>query len=250
MKAIVLGAGKGKRLHSEKYKMPKVMRIVSGRPLLFYVLENLKFCDEIIIVVGYKKEIVIEAVGPEYTYVDQKEMKGTGHAVATTKKAIGGYKGPVLIAFGDMPLFEKSTYMKLFELYTETKADCVNLTCIYGKKENTPHYGRIIRDRDGDFVEIKEHRDCTEEEKLIKETNVGVMVCNVPDMYKYLDMLGCSNSQSEYYLTELPGIMKKDGMKVVIHTIYDTEEAMGANTPEDLIEIEKIIKKRKIYKYD
>ena len=84
-----------------------------------------------------------------------------------------------------------------------------------------------------------------QEEKLIRETNVGVMVCNVPEMYDYLDMLDCNNSQGEYYLTELPALMKKNGKKVVIHSILDTDEAMGANTPEDLDNIIKVLEKRR-----
>ncbi len=245
MKAIVLGAGKGKRLLSEKHDMPKVMRMAGDRPLLFYVLDSLGFCDEIIVVVGYKKEKVIESSGPSYTYVDQKEIKGTGHAVAVTKDTMGDYTGPVLVAFGDMPLFRISTYKKMFEIHKKTGADCTNLTCTYPEDEYLPHYGRVIRDINGEFIAVHEHRDCTEEEKLIRETNVGVMVCNVPEMYDYLDMLDCNNSQGEYYLTELPALMKKNGKKVVIHSISDTEEAMGANTPEDLDNIIKILEKRR-----
>lgn len=245
MKAIVLGAGKGKRLLSEKYDMPKVMRTAADKPLLFYVLESLGFCEEIIIVVGYKKNKVIEAAGPAYTYVDQKEMKGTGHAVAVTAEAIGNYKGPVILTFGDMPMFRESTYKRMFKIHKETGADCTNLTCTYDKDEKLPHYGRIIRDEKGEFVTVREHRDCSDKEKLIRETNVGVMVCNAPGMYTYLGMLNCSNSQGEYYLTELPAVMKQHGKKVVIHSINDTDEAMGANMPEDLENIIRVLGKRR-----
>lgn len=244
MKAIVLGAGKGKRLLSEKFEMPKVMRLASGKPLLFYVLENLAFCDEIIIVVGYKKEKVMEAAGPSYTYVDQKDMKGTGHAVAVTEDALKNYNGPVILTFGDMPMFREDTYKKMFDIHKETGADCTNLTCMYSEDEELPHYGRIIRDGNGEFMAVREHRDCTEEEKLIRETNVGVMVCNSPDMYRYLKMLDCNNVQNEYYLTELPGVMKRNGKKVIIHSINDTNEALGANTPEDLEKIIEVFKNR------
>lgn len=250
MKAVVLGAGKGKRLLSEKHDMPKVMRLAADRPLLFYVLDGLSFCEEIIIVVGYKKEKVMRAAGPSYTYVDQKEMKGTGHAVAVTKIALENYNGPVLLTFGDMPLFKSSTYQKLFNIHKETGADCTNLTCTYPDDENLPHYGRILRDKNGEFVAVREHRDCTEEEKLIRETNVGVMVCNSTDMFEYLEMLDCNNSQGEYYLTELPAKIKESGKKVVIHSISDTDEAMGANTPEDLDSIIKVLEKRRAQSND
>jgi len=245
MKAIILGAGKGKRLLSEKHDLPKVMRLADGKPIIFHVLESLEFCEEIIIVVGYKKEKVISAAGPGYTYVDQIEMKGTGHAVSVTKEALVGYEGPVLVAFGDMPLFRESTYRDMLRFHETENADCTNLTCVYPENEQVPHYGRIIRDDAGNFIEVREHRDCSEEQKKIRETNVGVMVCNVPDMYEYLSMLDCNNSQGEYYLTDLPKIMKQQGRKVVMKTIYDTSEVVGANTPEELEIIEKILKERK-----
>ena len=245
MKAVILGAGKGKRLLSEKHDLPKVMRLADGKPILFHVLENVKFCDEIIIVVGYKKEKVMSAAGPGYTYVDQVEMKGTGHAVAVTKEALTGYKGPVLLAFGDMPLFRESTYRNMFEVHARENADCTNLTCVYPKGEELPHYGRIIRDDKGEFLEVREHRDCNDEQKKIRETNVGVMVCNAPDMYEYLSKLDCNNAQGEYYLTDLPRLMKQNGRKVIMKTIYDTSEVVGANTPEELEQIERILRERK-----
>lgn len=173
MKAIVLGAGKGKRLQSERYDIPKVMRLAGGKPLISYVIDSLGFCNEIIVVVGFRKEKVMEALGPAYTYVDQVEMKGTGHAVAVTKNVLEDYKGPVLLAFGDMPLFKPETYMRMFEVHLQMKADCTNLTCTYPDGESLPHYGRIIRDKNGEFEEVREHRDCSDDEKLIRETNVG-----------------------------------------------------------------------------
>lgn len=245
MKAIVLGAGKGKRLLSENFDIPKVMRLAAGRPLISYVLESLGFCDEVVVIVGYKKEKVIEAMGPSHTYVDQVEIKGTGHAAAVARDALSGYEGPVLIAFGDMPLFRESTYRTMFDVHEETGADCTNLTCTYPDDEYLPHYGRIIRDENNGFVAVREHRDCTDEEKLIRETNVGVMVCNAPEIFDYLDMLGNDNAQGEYYLTEIPALLKKKGKKVVIHSISDTDEAMGANTPEDLENIIRVFEKRR-----
>lgn len=249
MKAIVLAAGKGKRLDSDKHGIPKAMRKVAGKPMLFYVLDKLTFCDEIVIVVGYEKGQIINALDSEYTFVDQKKMLGTGHAAAVAEEAIGDYEGPVLVALGDMPLFRESTYRGMFKLHEAEKADCTNLTCVC-KKGKIPHYGRIIRDKKGEFKGIKEHRDCSEEEKKIRELNVGVMVCNSPDMFTYLKKLDNRNSQGEYYLTELPEIMMQEGLKVITHTIYDMEEALGANTPEELEAVEKALLKRRMEQDD
>ena len=99
MKAIILAAGKGKRLLSEKFNAPKVLREANGKPLLRYVVENLSFIDkkDIIIVAGYKKEMVFDAFQDGFTFAVQDEQLGTGHAVNCAKDAIGDYDGPVLV---------------------------------------------------------------------------------------------------------------------------------------------------------
>lgn len=244
MKAIILAAGKGRRLDSDKHGIPKAMRKVAGKPMLNYVTEKLSFCDEIIIVVGYKKMQIIDTLGDAYTYVEQKKMLGTGHATAVTEGVLADYKGPVLIAFGDMPLFRISTYKDMFNIHKKQDADCTNLTVVC-EDDEIPHYGRIIRDANGQFVQVKEHKDCDEEERKIRELNVGVMVCNSPDMFEYLKYIDNENTQGEYYITALPGIMLKKGLKVTTHTISDMEEALGVNTQKDLDRVEKVLLKRR-----
>ena len=104
-RAVVLAAGKGKRLQSEKHDAPKVLREAVGRPLLAYVLEKLSFLDkkDVTIVIGYRGEQVEEAAGLEYQYAWQREQLGTGHAVQMAAAQIEDYDGPVLICYGDMP---------------------------------------------------------------------------------------------------------------------------------------------------
>ncbi|MBQ1702844.1 MAG: NTP transferase domain-containing protein, partial [Oscillospiraceae bacterium] len=110
LKAIVLAAGKGKRMHSEDSDLPKVMREALGRPLLGYVLEALPVENpqDAVIVVGYKREKVIDAY-PERTFAVQAEQKGTGHAVASAREALEGFSGDVLVCCGDTPLITRET---------------------------------------------------------------------------------------------------------------------------------------------
>ena len=119
LRAVVLAAGKGTRLQSEKSDLPKVMRRAAGRPLLGWVLEKINFIspDHTVIVVGYKADAVRSDIGEEYTYALQTEQLGTGHAVQMAMPALADFDGPVLICYGDMPLITKDTYRNFCDPY-------------------------------------------------------------------------------------------------------------------------------------
>jgi len=246
MKAIILAGGKGKRLMSEVHDLPKALRQVNGKAMLDYVLESTKFCDEILIVVGYKKNMIIEHTKKKYTYIYQNKQLGTGHATLCALPALIDYDGPILVAFGDMPLFKKSTYKDMFKIHNENEADCTILTSVIGDDESLPKYGRILRNQNNEFEKVKEDKDCNEIEKKVREVNVGVLVCDSKKMFECLKEVGNNNNQNEYYLTELPEIMKNKKYKVITHTLYNSDEIYGANTIQDLNFVEKILKERAI----
>ena len=114
VKAIVLAAGKGTRLQSEQYNLPKVLREAAGKPLLHYVLTALDFLprQDTVLVVGYMRDQVI-ARFPEYPYAVQDPQNGTGHAVQCAKEYLKDFHGAVLVCCGDMPLLKKETYQAL-----------------------------------------------------------------------------------------------------------------------------------------
>ena len=114
LKAVVLAAGKGSRLQAGESDASKVMRQACGKPLLWYVLDALSFIppQDVIIVVGYKKDEVISSFHG-YTYSNQTEQLGTGHAVMAAEEQLHGFEGPVLVCYGDMPALKRETYMAL-----------------------------------------------------------------------------------------------------------------------------------------
>ena len=234
MKAIVLAAGKGKRLHSEQFNLPKVMREANGKPLIRHVLGNIDFIDkkDTVVVVGYMKEKVIENLGSDYLYSVQDEQKGTGHAVMCAAEHFENYDGDVLVLYGDMPLFKKETYKAVIEKHEKSGADCTLLTAII---DNPPAYGRIVRDeKTGKLSDIVEEKDCTPEQKNIKELNVGIYVFKSKLLFEGLKKLKNNNAQGEYYLTDMPKIFILEGKKAETHAITNEVEIYGVNTVEDL----------------
>lgn len=237
MKAIVLAAGKGKRLQSEKFNAPKVLREAKGRALLSYVLENINFIPEedTTIVVGYMREKVIENTKGAYKFATQEEQLGTGHAVASAREYFENYDGSVLVLYGDMPMLKKETYSNMVKQHIENGADCTILTAV---TDSALAYGRIIREN-GKIVDIVEQKDCTPEQFKIKELNVGVYVFDSKALFENLSKLKNDNAQGEYYLTDVPKLFIGEEKKVEAYTIGDTCEIYGVNTVEDLEFCEK-----------
>jgi UDP-N-acetylglucosamine diphosphorylase/glucosamine-1-phosphate N-acetyltransferase len=244
LKAIVLAAGKGTRLQSEKFNLPKVMRLANGKPLLGHVLSALDFIapENTIIVVGYMKEQVISEYEKDgYKFAVQDKQLGTGHAVMATMGELDGYDGDVLVCCGDMPLLTRESYYDLWRTHRDAGADC---TVLSGTSEQPLSYGRVARKADGSFRCIIEEKDCTPEELKIDELNSGVYIFNAPKLKEALGALRCNNAQNEYYLTDVPQHLSDGGQRVGICTRELGQEILGVNTPEQLELVERILKER------
>ena len=239
VKAVVLAAGKGTRLQTEGVTLPKVMRLAAGRPLLGHVLDALSFLpkENIVLVVGYRREDV-EGAYPEYTAALQAEQLGTGHAVQCAAPALEGFAGSVLVCCGDMPLMKKETYQSLCRIHEAEGNTCTILSGI--SQEELP-YGRIIRDEAGTFSRIVEDKDCTPEEKAVRELNAGVYLFRAAQLFEALGHLRCDNAQGEYYLTDVPGWMLAHGGKVGVCPTCTPEEMLGVNTPAQLEQVERML---------
>jgi UDP-N-acetylglucosamine diphosphorylase/glucosamine-1-phosphate N-acetyltransferase len=242
VKSVVLAAGQGKRIRTEGVDLPKVMRQASGLPLLHYVLSSLDFlpADDIIIVVGYMREQVIDAF-PDYAYAVQEEQKGTGHAVASAKALFQDFHGDILVCYGDMPLLRRETYIDLLKYHGDSGNKC---TILSGSTDHALPYGRIVRDDRGQFQAIVEDRDCTEEQKKITELNSGVYVFDSAALLNALSLLDNKNSQKEYYLTDAPAIILSDKQPVGVFQRDLGPEILGVNTVQQLEEVEEIINAR------
>ena len=243
IRAIIPAAGKGSRLQKVSGDTPKAMFMVNNRPMLEYVLDNVAFIDknDICIVVGYGKDKIINHFGNDFCYVEQKEQLGTGHAVMECAKVFEDFDGSVLITFGDMPLFRREEMEAMCNQHAQNGADCTLMTA---ENPNLSLWARVIRDDNGSFSRIVEGKDCTTEQASIKELFSGVMVFNSKSLFAILPQMGCANIQKEYYVTEVPELMVKNGMKVETYFTKDGDDLRGINTPEDLEICEKILNLR------
>ena len=241
MKAIILAAGKGKRIKSETMQIPKHMRKVAGKPILQYVLDAVNFIDkkDIIIVVGFLKEMIIDAF-EGYNFALQEEQLGTGHAVKCAKDKLEGYKGNVFVILGDTPLLEKSTLENMMKYHQTNKNHFTILSCY--TDEYMP-LGRIIRDdKDTEkFLGIVEEKDCTAEQKEIREYNAGVMLFDSEKLLEELENLKNNNNNKEYYLTDVPKFFLEKKYKTGVYKSQNKNEIYGVNTIEDLQIVEKIL---------
>ena len=243
LRAIIPAAGKGKRLQKISGDLPKAMFRVGNKPMLEIVLENISFIEkqDTYIVVGCGKEKIMEHFGDAYGYAEQTEQLGTGHAVMSCAEAFRDFEGDVLVTFGDMPLFRRSEMEKMCRQHDETQADC---TLMIAENPELTMWARVVRDEQGEFRAIVEGKDCTPEQAQIKELFSGVMVFDSKALFEILPQVGCANVQKEYYLTEVPELMVKQGMKVGTYFTKDGNDLRGINTPEDLEICEKILQER------
>lgn len=233
--AIILAAGKGTRMKSKKSKL---VQKIYGKEIVKRAVENAQKAGvkDIVAVVGYMKEEVMNVLGDDVKYAFQEEMLGTGHAVIQAKEYLKNKKGKVLVLNGDVPLLRPETINKLLEKSTENKEYATLLTAIY---DNPRGYGRIIRDEGGNISAIVEEKDTTEEQKLIKEINAGIYCFDIVELLSALEEIKPNNAQGEYYITDVIEIMNKKGLKTGAVVVEDNTEILGIN---DRIQLEMLTK--------
>ncbi len=241
--AVVLAAGKGTRMKSD---LPKVVTLLESKPLILYVIDTLKKINisKIIVVVGYKKEIVMDLLkdtGVEF--VEQTEQLGTGHALLCSEPSLNSFQGNLLVCCGDVPFISASSFQNLLDIHIQNQ---YALTVLSAYVENPTGYGRILRSLSNDLEKIIEEKDATEAEKSVKEVNTGTYVFQSPSVFSYLKTLKNDNAQKEYYLPDLIKIYNANGYKTGVLALSNSLESTGINSPEDLAFATSLLKDGKI----
>jgi bifunctional UDP-N-acetylglucosamine pyrophosphorylase/glucosamine-1-phosphate N-acetyltransferase len=239
--AIILAAGRGKRMKSE---LPKVLHPILGHPMLGYVLHVVSEVspERIIVVIGRDGERIKEVFpSDQIEYVLQKEQLGTGHAVMCAYEVLKDFNGTIVILNGDFPLIRPETLKGFIEIHQRGKGVISLLTAIL---DNPGGYGRVIRGKNGDVIRVVEEKDATAEEKDINEINSGVYCVESSFLWRALREIGRNNEQGEYYLPDIVGVATESGKKVVGYLAADSEEVLGVNNRVELAGVERIIRKR------
>lgn len=240
--AIILAAGQGKRMKSDR---AKVLHEVCGRPMISYVVDAARGAGArtIVVVVGYAAEQLYAALDgePDIRFAVQDQQLGTGHAVKVCRPLLEGYEGPALVLVGDEPLLRPEPLADLLERQRNESA-----ACLLGTAEvaDPTGFGRILRDSAGRFLRIVEERDCTPEEKAIREVNPSCYVFQLPALWDALDRINTSNAQGEYYLTDAPEELMRSGDKVVALNVLSSDDILGVNTRQHLAQAGAIMQAR------
>ena len=241
--AIIMAAGKGTRMGGD---LPKVLYPVAGEPMVKWVVRACREAgaERCILVVGYKQELVREALAdePGVEFVEQLEQKGTAHAAQMAQPCFEGKPlGDLFVLAGDGPLIRAQTLSRLLEAHRRSGAASTLATSII---ENPTGYGRIVRDDTGHFSAIVEQKDATDEQLAIKEVNPSYYCFDGPAMFKTIDQIGANNAQGEYYITDAPGLIKEQGHPVTVVDAVPPEDVLSINNPDQLAEVDRILRER------
>jgi UDP-N-acetylglucosamine pyrophosphorylase len=234
--AIILAAGKGKRMGSD---LPKVLLPVGGRPMVRFVVDAVRAAgvEQMVVVVGHRAELVRSELSGEagIDFAEQTEQLGTGHAVMMCREALERHDGPVLILAGDSPMVQVSSLRAVLAEFAAQRPACLLGTAT---KSDPSGLGRVVRDSAGNFRAIVEEKDATPAERAVTEVNMSTYVFQAADLLWALDQLTADNAQGEYYLTDCPGVLKAAGKKVVAVNVLQPCEALSINTPAELAVVE------------
>ncbi len=244
---LVLAAGLGTRMKSNT---AKVLHKVGGRPLIAHVCRTAAALDprKIYVVVGHQAVEVEAAVLAELNaarveFAVQSEQLGTGHAVNSAREFLQNQDSTLLVLSGDVPMIRAETLASLVQQHRTHRGRGAVCTILTVKLDDPTGYGRIVRNDLG-FEKIVEQKDATEEERRIKEINSGIYCFNARMLFDTLTKVRNDNKQNEYYLTDVPRLMREAGEAVSLYQHPDSREVSGINNREELADIEKVLRRR------
>ncbi len=237
---VILAAGQGTRMKS---KTPKVLHPVAGRPMVRYSLDTASSLGsaQTVLVVGHEAEAVRRYVGDAVSFAEQREQRGTGHAVLQALPALKGHPDTVLVIYGDMPLLRVETLRRLVETHAASHATITMLTVT---SDDSMGFGRILRNAEQRVLGIVEESDATPQQLAIQELNCGVYCFKTQWLWDHLPRLTPSGKKSEYYLTDLIGMAAREERKIESIVLTDVSEVIGINTRVHLAQAERIMRER------
>ncbi len=233
---IILAAGKGTRMGSE---LPKVLMPLEDKPIIEYLMDSVVESgvdpNPIVVVSSDNIKIISKALEKyNVQYVVQDEQLGTGHAVNCAREKISLEADKIMVLYGDHPFITSESIKRFSEANSSVMTVMPTKVEDYNDwRQNFYHWGRFIRNHNGDIEKIIEFKDANEEEKKVLEVNPGFMCFNREWLLKNIDCLKNNNNAKEYYLTDMVGIAFNEQKKIGTVNI-DPKEAVGINSKEEL----------------
>ena len=236
---VILAAGKGVRMCSS---VPKVLHTVAGRTLVEYAIDlGQAVGDESpLVVIGHGAEVVRKVMGGSVRFVLQAEQKGTGHALLQAEEALRDNVDRVLVWAADMPLLSAKTLEAVVARQLDNDGPISLVTAVSDQKRG---FGRLLRADDGSVQAVVEQANATENQRSIRDLNVGVYCFDTAWLWPELSRLEASAS-GEYYLTDLVAVAVAQGRSVAATVLDDPVEIIGINTRVHLAEAEAVLRKR------
>ena len=229
--AIILAAGKGTRMKSDKHK---VLHPIAGHPMLEHLMASVGELgpDRLAVVVGAGREQIEAAVGTRAVTCLQEPQLGTGHAVQQAEGALADFAGDVLVLYGDVPFVKASTMRAMLARLHGPDAPAA---VVLGFEPDDPlAYGRVIADDDGRIIKMVEYKDADEGERACRLCNSGLIAARAVDLFALLARVGNDNAQGEYYLPDIVNIAIADGRACAVIVADSPDEVAGINSRAEL----------------
>ena len=242
--AVILAAGYGTRMKSDR---PKVMHEIAHRAMIGHVVASVAPLSPrcTAVVVGPDMGVILDAAqraAPQLkiSAVEQRERKGTGHAVAQTRATLAGIGGDVAILYGDVPLLQTATIARALA----ARRDGGHAATVIGMRPDDPGaYGRLVVGPDGLLDRIVEAVDADAATRAIGLCNSGLMVVDGRLLFALIDRLSADNAKGEYYLTDIIGHARAVGRSCSV-VEASAEELAGVNSRFELAAAELVLQTR------
>jgi bifunctional UDP-N-acetylglucosamine pyrophosphorylase/glucosamine-1-phosphate N-acetyltransferase len=215
---------------------------LNEKPIIEYSVNCIKNAgiQKVVLVVGYKREMVQEYFSDRVEYAVQEEQLGTGHAVSMAKDVLEGKAESLIIFGGDNPLIKPETIRSLINLYENEKPTIAMLSVVSDSLMDWA-FGRIIRDESGEVDTIVEQKDCNDEQLKVKEGNPAFYIFDAAWLWENITKLKTENVQHELYLTDMIHLAREQGKRIVAMPVSEENEALGINTQDQLKEAGDIL---------
>jgi len=238
---VIMAAGKGTRLKSQR---PKVLHEIGGQPLVAHVINaasRIVAPADIYVVVGHQAEKVRAAVASTGVgFVEQTEQRGTGHAIQCAREIIKDYEN-ILVLSGDVPLIRAETLQQVWQFHQTQQAA---MTILSAAPADPTGYGRILRKSPAapEVEAIIEQKELTAGQQSLIEINSGIYAFQTVPLLAHLDQLTDNNAHGEFYLTDLAGLLRAAGKRVVAIQAENAAEVLGANTIAELVALDATLR--------